>query len=397
MIALLPFRKHSVLVAFSFIILLTALTGQGCREEQTPVSTSLSQSVDNEVIAPAPDVPVDGQYIVVFKKNLGKGFSVTTAMNAILQKNAIRQDQVQFVYEQALKGFAVHMTAQKALEVSNDQTVDYVEQDRMITLGKPGGGGTTLPSQTTPWGVTRVGGAGNGVGKVAWIIDTGIDLDHPDLTVDVARSRNFVSTTASPDDDNGHGTHCAGIIAAKNNTVGYVGVAAGATVVAVKVLNRRGSGTYSQIIAGVNYVAANGANGDVANMSLGGSASQALDDAVAGAASGGVKFSLAAGNESTNASTKSPARVNGSNIYTVSAMGQNDLWASYSNYGNPPVDYCAPGSGIPSLWKDGGINTISGTSMAAPHVAGILLLGNITANGTVSGDPDGNPDPIAHR
>jgi subtilisin family serine protease len=164
--------------------------------------------------------------------------------------------------------------------------------------------------------------------------------------------------------------------------------------VPVKVLNKRGSGTYDAIIAGVNYVAANGSSGDVANMSLGGGVSTALNTAVINAAATGIKFALAAGNESTSATTKSPASANAPNIYTISAMATGDLWAYYSNYGNPPVDYCEPGSSIYSTYKGGGYATLSGTSMAAPHAAGILLLGNIRTDGYVLNDPDGNADPI---
>jgi subtilisin family serine protease len=200
----------------------------------------------------------------------------------------------------------------------------------------------------------------------------------------------------SPNDDNGHGSHVAGTIAAKNNTIGVIGVAAGALVVPVKVLDSRGNGTTSGVISGINYVLANGKAGDVANMSLGGGVSTALDDAVLKASSV-VKFALAAGNETDNASNHSPARVNGPNIYTISAMGTGDLWASFSNYGNPPVDYCAPGVSILSTYKGGGYATLSGTSMATPHVAGLLLLGNIVKNGNVLNDPDGVPDAIAHH
>lgn len=174
-----------------------------------------------------------------------------------------------------------------------------------------------------------------------------------------------------------------------------VGVAADALVIPVKVLNSRGSGSYSGVIAGVNYVGGNGKTGDVANMSLGGPVSDALDDAVESAAAKGIKFAIAAGNSAADAANYSPARANGTNIYTVSSMAKGDVWSSFSNFGNPPVDFCAPGSSILSTWKDGGYNTISGTSMAAPHVAGILLLGSVKSGGTVSGDPDGNPDTIA--
>lgn len=173
-------------------------------------------------------------------------------------------------------------------------------------------------------------------------------------------------------------------------------MAAGATIVAVKVLSNSGSGSTSGVIEGVDYVAQNPGLCDVANMSLGGGISTALDQAVV-SASQGTPFSLAAGNESDDADNHSPARANGPNVYTISAIDANDDFASFSNYGNPPVDYAAPGVAVKSTFKNGGYTTYNGTSMAAPHVAGILLLGNVGTDGTANGDPDGNPDPIAHR
>jgi subtilisin family serine protease len=256
------------------------------------------------------------------------------------------------------------------------------------------------PAQTTPPGITRVGGPTKYLsGSKAWIIDTGIDLDHPDLNVDAASGRTFVPRTTTPEDDNGHGTHCAGIVAAIDNTIGVVGVAAGATVVPIKVLDKRGSGAYSTIIAGVDHVAANASTGDVANMSLGGGAYEPIDLAVIAMAEAGVHVSLAAGNESDDANNHSPARAEGDNIYTISACASGDIWASFSNYGNPPIDYCAPGVSIYSTYKNGGYATMSGTSMAAPHACGVLLHtnGNPNSDGTVNGDPDGNPDPIIHK
>ncbi|HSW30313.1 MAG TPA: S8 family serine peptidase [Longimicrobiales bacterium] len=300
-------------------------------------------------------------------------------------------------YGTAVFGFAGSVPEGRLRALQNDPRVAYVERDQQARIepeAKPGGGAP--PPQSTPWGITRVGGAGDGTGRTAWIIDSGIDLDHPDLNVDVARSRDFTGSRAGAEDENGHGTHVAGTVAARNNSIGVVGVAAGAAVVAVRVLDRRGSGAYSGVIAGVDYVAANGQSGDAANMSLGGPFSQALNDAVI-AASARVKFALAAGNESTSATTRSPASANGPNIYTVSAFASGDTWASFSNYGNPPVDFGAPGVSIYSTYKGGGYATMSGTSMASPHVAGILLLGSLRGDGFVSGDPDGNADPIAHR
>jgi len=222
------------------------------------------------------------------------------------------------------------------------------------------------------------------------VIDSGIDLDHKDLNVDKAKSKTYVGKT--PDDENGHGTHVAGTIAAINNSIGVVGVAAGAPVVAVRVLDRRGSGSISGVIKGVDYVAQNCVSSDVANMSLGGSYYKPLNDAVI-AASGKCPFFIAAGNSGDNAEKYSPASANGPNVYTVSAFKSGDTWASFSNHGSV-VDYAEPGVSIYSTWKGGGYNTISGTSMATPHLAGVKLVGSITTDGTVNNDPDGKPDPI---
>lgn len=351
---------------------------------------------------------VNTKYIVVLKSDAAIATSDFTTRSAkvkekaqgLLKKYAIT-GQVEEVYETAIQGFTVKIAPGQAKKLGEDVNVKYVEADKVIALSPIELNGKPAPqpvAQSVPWGITRVNGGINvaGNGKTAWIIDTGIDLDHPDLNVDVNRSRTFLGGTTTPDDQNGHGTHVAGTIAAKENSIGVVGVAAGATVVAVRVLDRRGSGTTSGVIAGVNYVAANGVAGDVANMSLGGSVSTSLDDAVLGASTS-VKFALAAGNETDNANNHSPARVNGTNIYTVSAMDNADKFAYFSNYGNPPVDYCAPGVSIYSTYKDGGYATLSGTSMATPHVAGILLLGAVRSDSYVKSDPDGKADPIAEH
>jgi len=306
-----------------------------------------------------------------------------------------------------IKGFHISLPEQasdKALQtLLSDPNIEFVEDDQVATLfgvkGKPTKG-TTLEGQQTPWGITRVGGFSSGTAKTIWVIDTGVDLDHPDLIVDLSRSKTFVSIgkdSRNADDGHGHGTHVAGIVAAVDNTVGVVGVAAGAAVVAVKVLNSQGSGTYSDVIAGVDYVAGNAALGDVANMSLGGPASDALDAAVLRAADKGIFITIAAGNSSDDANKYSPARVNHTYVFTVSAFDSTDTFASFSNYGNPPIDFSAPGVSILSLWKGGTTKVLSGTSMAAPHVGGILLLGVINIDGQVIGDVDGVPDPIAHR
>lgn len=325
-----------------------------------------------------------------------------------------------FTYGTALYGFAGSLPEGRLQALQNDPRVLYVERDGIASIPTPGpdglcdknpdhpkcqqpppgGGEEPAPSsQVIPWGITRVGGPVNGVGKTAWIIDTGIDLDHPDLNVDVARSANFVTRGKSgPDDGNGHGTHVAGTVAAIDNNIDVVGVAAGATVVAVRVLDNSGSGTISGVTAGVDYVAANGSPGDVANMSLTGAGHwNSLHNAVLNAAGKGIKFSLAAGNDGRDASGYEPAHVNHNNVYTVSAINSADCLASWSNWGNPPVDYAAPGVGVLSTKKGGGTTTYSGTSMAAPHVAGILLLGSVATDGRAGCDSHDEDDRIAHR
>lgn len=355
-------------------------------------------AVASQAQAERPGDKIANSYICVFKANaVSRGNAQAEANRAVQAEGA----QLKHVYTTALRGFAANMSAQGAAHAqANNPNIEYCEQDQVVMTGPvhadapPSGGGGVQPAQETPWGIARVNGGAAGTFATAWIIDTGIDFSHPDLNVDTARSRSFLGGTTTPADQNGHGTHVSGTIAALNNSIGVIGVAPGAKVVAVRVLDRRGSGSNSGVIAGVDYVAQNGQPGDVANMSLGGGVSTALDTAVVNASAGGVRFALAAGNETDNANNHSPARANGPNIYTVSANGVGDNWASYSNYGNPPVDYNEPGSAIKSTWLNGGYNTISGTSMATPHLAGLLLAGAIRSGGTVKGDPDGNPDTI---
>jgi hypothetical protein len=316
--------------------------------------------------------------------------------------------RVTHVYSASIRGFAAKMPAEAAarLAAQNPSIAYYEADDVAFAVGKPawagGGGGdsTACDPQITPWGVTRVGGPIPNVSSnvTAWVIDTGIDLDNIDLNVDVGRSANFVlKGKNTADDGNGHGTHVAGTIAAIDDACDVVGVAPGATLVAVRVLNNAGSGSYSGVIAGVDYVAANGAPGDVANMSLGGPAHSALNDAVMGAAAKGIAFSLAAGNSAADANDYSPASAEGANIFTVSAIDSDDVFAYFSNYGNPPVDCAAPGVYVVSNARGGGTVALSGTSMAAPHVAGLLLFGIPGSSGAAIDDPDGNPDPICHH
>ncbi len=340
---------------------------------------------------------IANSYICVFKKDAVGKADVEGKANAAARAHG---GAVSHVYRNSIRGFSANISEQGMTNMRrNNPNIAYCEQDQVMSIvatikGKPGGGGGGSTGEQIPPGITAVNGGVDWSNKtnVAWIIDTGIDSTHPDLNVDASRGAYF--TGRSVEDENGHGTHVSGTIAAiKGNGMGVVGVAAGATVIPVRVLDRRGSGSNSGVIAGVDFVGANGHDGDVANMSLGGGVSTALDDAVVNASNTSkVKFALAAGNENDNANNHSPARANGPYVYTVSAVDGSKKMASFSNYGNPPIDYAEPGVNILSTWDGGGYNTISGTSMATPHLAGILLLGAVRSGGAISGDKDSSPD-----
>ena len=294
------------------------------------------------------------------------------------------------VYSRALKGFAARLSAQQIADLENDPRVAFVELDGPVSIdqrGKPGGGGGGgTSSQQVPWGIAAIGAAGNDdVTNVrAYIIDTGIEA-HADLNVtahvNFAGGKNL--------DCHGHGTHVAGTVAARDNTQDVVGVAPGAPLIGVKVLNCQGSGTTSGVIAGVDWVTAHATAAGmpaIANMSLGGGLSTALDDAVRRSAASGVFYSIAAGNSGVDACSSSPARAGaGTNngIMTTAAIDINGNEASWSNYGIACVDVWAPGVSILSTKRGGGTTTMSGTSMAAPHVGGggalVLSGGNQSA------------------
>lgn len=262
-------------------------------------------------------------------------------------------------------------------------------------------GNSSCP-QLVPWGVKRVGGPilsnPNPNGRV-FVIDTGIS-PVADLNIDKNLSIDFVNDGGSSpawNDRNGHGTHVAGTIAAIDNCLDVVGVVPGATVVAVRVLDSSGGGTWSTVLKGIDYVAATAKEGDVANLSFTGPILESADYAVINAAKQGIKFVLAAGNYADDANNYSPARLSAENVYTVSAFDQYEYLCSWSNYGNPPITYSGPGEDVWSLNYQGGIEMRSGTSMASPHIAALLLAGNITVDGYIQGDRDSVPDAIAIR
>ena len=349
--------------------------------------------------------------IVRFKDDVPRADVPGRARGLLARANAVNSAsaKLKHVYQHSIKGFTLTMPCHAASRAfGDDPMVQSLEVDSIVFMnprppgkgpgGGDGGGDTT---QVTPWGIERVGGPQDGTGYTAWVLDTGIDVDHPDLIVDAERGFSAFTDrkNSGVDDGQGHGTHVAGTIAALNNNRDVVGVAAGASVVPVKVLDRRGSGSISGVIAGVDFVGANASTGDCANMSLGGVVATSLDAAVvAAAAESGAFFTLAAGNEGQDANNSSPARAEGINVFTISAHDSAGKLATFSNYGNPPVDYAAPGVDVISTKKGGGTVTYSGTSMAAPHACAVLMLkaGNPSTDGVVSGDRDSTPDPIIH-
>lgn len=299
----------------------------------------------------------------------------------------------------AIDGFVAQLSEATAQRLQNDPAVDFVEPDRILGLCACV---ELVSTRQVVWNVRKTG-YGNGLNfgeKTVWIIDSGVDLDHPDLNIDTERSLSFVSSEPTVDDVNGHGTHVAGIIGALNNNLGVLGVASGAHMVALKVLDKDGEGRVSDILRAVAYASLNGQAGDVVNMSLGGEGtSLALEREIRAAADKGILFAIAAGNEGEAASAYSPARINHSNVFTVSAVDSTDTFASFSNFGNDVVDVAAYGVRITSTWLNGRYAIASGTSAAAPHVAALLLIRGVSipTRGTAKNDPDGVADPIARE
>jgi len=343
-------------------------------------------SVGSAAAQPAPA----GTYIVVLEPSVA---DVPAAASNIARAHG---GTVGFVYQHALRGFSLRVAAPATAAIARNPFVRYVEADQLFTVS----------AQTVPTGVRRIFAPGNAnldidgtdderVDVDVAVIDTGIQLNHPDLNV--VGSTNCVNSSATcgtgGGDGNGHGTHVAGSVAAIDDGNGVVGVAPGARLWAVRVLNNQGSGTTAQVVAGMDWVAARAGTIEVANMSLGGGASQAIDDAANRLADAGVAVAVAAGNSDANAGNSSPARAQ--KVLTVSALAdfngqpgggaaptcrpdQDDTLADFSNWGST-IELAAPGVCILSTWLNGGYNTISGTSMASPHAAGGLAL--LASNG----------------
>ncbi len=412
--------------------------------------------------------PISDQYIVVLKESYAKPVIKEGKKNdnreqkaasnkeardqniakvkAVQKGKNIKESSVVSEFADVLVGFTAKLTGTEKKTLESDPGVDYVAQDYSVTLEpikdepNPSDVGANLNqkifetnskeihtgpywnpidntfvkndaevfAQTVTCTVTRAGGSVDGSAKTTWIwiLDTGIDLTHPDLNVqtNATFAKSFIAGQ-TVQDGNSHGTHCAGIAAAKNNTIGVVGVSAGAKVVPVKVLSNAGTGSFSGILSGINHVAIYDIPGDVVSMSIGGypvgnceNYYPALRDAIRNLGLAGTHVVMAAGNDyNCNGSPSNlPGCINGTRVYTVGALNCDLTKADYSN-GTVGVDWVAVGSSVYSTIPGGGYGTKSGTSMATPCVAGIIHArggaplngGNIAFCGTTK--------PLAHR
>ncbi|GGV44644.1 serine protease [Streptomyces longisporoflavus] len=311
---------------------------------------------------------IPGSYIVSLDEDEAKAGS--KAGKALAEEYGA---EIKRTYKKALNGYAVELSAAEARKFAADPAVESVVQNRTFTIdatqpNPPSWGLDRIDQKTLPLNNSYTYPDSAGEGVTAYVIDTGVRITHSDFGGRASYGYDAIDNDNTAQDGHGHGTHVAGTVGGTLH-----GVAKKAKIVGVRVLNNQGSGTTAQVVAGIDWVTQNAVKPAVANMSLGGGADSALDTAVRNAVASGITFAVAAGNESVNASTRSPARV--TEAITVGATTSTDAKASYSNFGSV-LDLFAPGSSITSAWNSGdtATNTISGTSMASPHTAGAAAL-----------------------
>jgi subtilisin family serine protease len=372
------FKKTALLVCVVSALLWS--TSPGYAQDGTTIFLPFVANSESTVAQAGEPIP--GQYIVVFKEEMVSSASVSAiAAELASQYNGT----LLHTYDDALSGFAVSFPADKDAEAVNglrqDERIAEVEQDSIVTLTEETA--MDVVQSNAPWGLDRINQRTlplngqfsynrTGSGVRVYVIDTGINIAHTEFSGRASYGYDAVDGSLPAADCNGHGTHVAGTIGGRT-----YGVAKGVSLIAVRVLSCSGSGSTSGVIAGINWVTnqkrANPSIPMVANMSLGGGASSALDTAVRNSINYGVTYAIAAGNSNANACNYSPARV--AAALTVGATASNDARASFSNYGSC-LDLFAPGVSIRSAWytSNSAVATLNGTSMATPHVAGVAAL-----------------------
>jgi len=390
----MPVRTYATVVAF-------ALSFAACQDASRSVDTGSGEATTQRT---GPEV-VPGQYIVVFSDRVADPASVATALVRGLGGTMLH------VYTSAIKGFAARLPASAAGALRQNPLVASVEPDQVMRADVT----QTMDANGDPWGLDRIDqGAlplsgtysytATAAGVHAYIIDTGIWTLHPEFGGRADDVYDALGVTG--EDCNGHGTHVAGTIGAAT-----YGVAKAVSLHGVRVLNCAGIGLNSDVIAGVDWVTANHASPAVANMSLGGGKSAALDQAVTNLWNSGVFLAVAAGNDNADACNASPAGASG--VFTVAASEKTDAKASYSNWGTC-VEAYGPGSAIKSTYLAGLTMTLSGTSMATPHVTGVAALYkaangdqpsatvsswiiNNATTGAITGNPSGTPNRLLFK
>ena len=386
--------------ALALAVLLIA----GCSDAPTSSSIRPASPSLNVATAASVSASIAGRYIVVFKSE------VQDVDNEVRKLSALHGAVVKYTYKSALKGMAIELSDAKVAALRAEPSVAYVEQDQVMSVNTTQSGATwgidRIDQRALPLSGTYTYGA-DGTGVTVYIIDTGINFTHSEYSGRAFTGIDEVTAGGTAADCNGHGSHVSGTV---GGTV--YGVAKKVKLVAVRVLDCNGSGSTSGVIAGIDWVTANRVLPAAANMSLGGGLSSALNTAVENSIAAGVVYGIAAGNSSADACGYSPASA--PSAITVGATDISDGFASFSNFGTC-VDINAPGVNITSAWigSNTATNTISGTSMATPHVVGVAALylqvnpaatplqarNALVSNGTpnvISSLPSGTPNTLLY-